>query len=85
MTWEPPTEPNGVITKYRVGSEEYQGSASRDIVVEKKEVPPEQRRYLLDDQKELTDYVVETQAQTNPGWGESLRKTTRTVKMSRKS
>ena len=85
VTWEPPAEPNGVITKYRVGSKDYQGSASQDIDVEKKEVPPEQRRYLLADQKELTDYVVETQAETDPGWGESVRKTTRTVKMSRKS
>lgn len=86
VTWEPPTEPNGVITKYQVGSAEFPGSEPQGVVVdEKTELEPEVRRYLLGKQKELTDYVVETEAKTNPGWGESVRKTTRTVKMSGKA
>ncbi|KAL9959377.1 hypothetical protein ACROYT_G032696 [Oculina patagonica] len=83
VTWEKPTEPNGVITNYRVGSAEFPGSEPQGVVVdEKTELESDARRYLLSNQKELTDYVVETQAKTSPGWGESVRKTTRTVKMS---
>lgn len=86
VTWEKPTEPNGVITNYQVGSAEFPGSEPQGVVVDdKKELGSDARRYLLSDQKELTDYVVETQAKTSPGWGESVRKTTRTVKMSGKT
>ena len=85
VTWKPPEEPNGVITQYRVGSANYVGSQSQDVDVALEEVAASSRRLLLSEQEELSDYVVEIQAKTAPGWGESLRKTTRTVKMSGKS
>ena len=50
-----------------------------------KEVGASARRFLLSEQEELSDYVVEIQAKTAQGWGESLRKTTSTVKKSGKS
>lgn len=82
VTWDLPEEPNGVITGYRVGSAEYQGSQPQGVTVDMTQVAADTRRYLLAEQKELSDYVVEIQAQTGPGWGESVRKTTRTVKLS---
>lgn len=85
VTWKPPKEPNGVITGYRVGSAKYVGSQSQDVDVTLEEVGASVRRFLLSDQEELSDYVIEIQAKTEPGWGESLRKTTSTVKMSGKS
>lgn len=85
VTWDLPEEPNGVITGYRVGSAEYQGSQPQGVTVDMTQVAADTRRYLLAEQKELSDYVVEIQAQTGPGWGESVRKTTRTVKLSGKS
>ena len=85
VTWKPPEEPNGVITQYRVGSAKYVGSQSQNVDVALDEVAASASRFLLSEQEELSDYVVEIQAKTAPGWGESLRKTTSTVKMSGKS
>lgn len=82
VTWKPPEEPNGVITGYQVGSAEYTGSQFQDINVDMTEVGAGERRHLLSGQKELSDYVIEMRAKTAPGWGESVRKTTSTVKMS---
>ena len=85
VTWETPAEPNGIITGYQAGSAEYKGSEPKGVTVEKKELGTDARRYLIGDHKELTDYVVEIQAKTSPGWGESVRETARTVKMSGKA
>ena len=85
VTWKPPKEPNGVITQYRVGSAKYVGSQSQDVKVDQKEVDPSARRFLLSEQEESSDYVIKIEAKTAPGWGESLRKTTSTIKKSGKS
>jgi len=85
VTWKPPEEPNGIITGYQAGSAKYTGSQFKDVNVALKEVGAEKRRYLLSEQEELSDYVVEIRAKTAPGWGQSVRKTTSTVKKSRKS
>ena len=85
VTWKPPEEPNGVITGYRVGSAKYTGSQFKDVNVQPNEVGANERRYLLSDQEELSNYVIKMEAETAPGWGESVRKTTSTIKMSGKS
>ena len=85
VTWDPPKEPNGVITGYQVGSAEYQGSQPQGVTVDMTPLAADKRRYLLSEQVPLSDYVVEIQAKTAPGWGESVRQTARTVKMSGKS
>ena len=78
-------EPNGVITKYRVGSVQYEGSQpGDDLQVSGQEVGPVVFRKLLDNQTPERNYVVEIQAQTSKGWGDKVRKTTRTVKYARK-
>ena len=78
-------EPNGVITKYRVGSAQYEGSQpSDDLQVSWQEVGPGVFRKLLENQTPERNYVVAIQAETSKGWGEQLRKTTRTVKYARK-
>ena len=84
VTWAPPKEPNGIIRGYQVGSAEYTGSQWKDITVDLTALGADKRRHLLSDQKELSLYVVEIQAKTDPGWGDSVRKTTATVKMSGK-
>ena len=74
-------EPNGVITKYRVRSAQYEGSQpSDDLQVSWQEVGPGVFRKLLENQTPERNYVVEIQAETSKGWGEQVRKTTRTVK-----
>ena len=85
VTWTPPEEPNGIITGYQVGSAKYAGSQSQSVPVVLTPLNADKRRYLLSDQEELSDYVVEIQAKTEPGWGDSVRKMTRTVRMSGKS
>ena len=85
VTWTPPEEPNGVITGYQAGSAKYTGSQYQDVDVVLTEVGADERRYLLSEQEELSDYVVELQAKTSPGWGPSVRKRTSTVKKSGKS
>ena len=82
VTWEPPLEPNGIITKYRVGSAVNTGS--EDVVVDKEEVGNSVRRKLLENQEPEKNYVVEIQAATSKGWGEIAKKTTTTVKLSGK-
>ena len=78
-------EPNGVITKYRVRSAQYEGSQpSDDHQVSWQEVRPGVFRKLLENQTPERNYVVEIQAETSKGWGEQVRKTTRTVKYARK-
>ena len=83
-------EPNGVVTKYRVGSAQYHnGTAecsqpSDDLKVSWQEVGPGVFRKLLDNQTPERNYVVEIQAQTSKGWGDKERKTTRTVAYARK-
>ena len=85
VTWKAPVEPNGVITKYRVRSAQYEGSQpSDDLQVSWQEVGPGVFRKLLDNQTPERNYVVEIQAQTSKGWGDKERKTTRTVAYARK-
>ena len=85
VTWKAPVEPNGVITKYRVGSAQYEGSQpSDDLQVSWQEVGPGVFRKLLENQTPERNYVVEIQAETSKGWGDKVRKTTRTVKYARK-
>ena len=78
-------EPNGVITKYRVGSAQYEGSQpSDDLQVSWQEVGPGVFRKLLENQTPERNYVVAIQGETSKGWGEQVRKTTPTVKYARK-
>jgi len=85
VTWTPPEDPNGVITGYKAGSAKYTNSPFQDVDVVLTEVGADERRYLLSEQEELSDYVVEIRAKTAPGLGQSVKKTTSTVKKSRKS
>ena len=81
VTWKAPSEPNGVITKYRLGSKQYPGSQpADDLVVDTEEVSAGVYRKLLGGQTPEKNYVVEIQAQTSKGWGEKVKKTTTTVK-----
>ena len=85
VTWKAPVEPNGVITKYRVRSAQYEGSQpSNDLQVSWQEVRPSVFRKLLDNQTPERNYVVEIQAETSKGWGDKVRNTTRTVAHARK-
>ena len=85
VTWKAPVKPNGVITKYRVRSAQYEGSQpSDDLQVSWQEVGPGVFRKLLDYQTPERNYVVEIQAETSKGWGDKVRKTTRTVAYARK-
>ena len=85
VTWKAPVEPNGVVTKYRVRSAQYEGSQpSDDLQVSWQEVGPGVFRKLLDNQTPERNYVVEIQAQTSKGWGDKVRNTTRTVAYARK-
>ena len=78
-------EPNGVITKYQVGSAQYEGSQPNDdLQVSLQEVGSDVFRKLLDNQTPEKNYVVEIQAETSKGWGDKVRKTTRTVAYARK-
>ena len=78
-------EPNGVITKYRVGSAQYNGTQpSDDHRVSWQELGPGVFRKLLENQTPERNYVVEIQAETSKGWGDKVRKTTPTVKYARK-
>ena len=79
VTWQPPSEPNGVITNYRVGTETYTGSQPTEVTVNMEETGVEARRKLLRDLVPETNYVVEMQAATSKGWGTSFRKTEKTV------
>ena len=78
-------EPNGVITKYRVRSAQYEGSQPNDdLQVSWQEVGPGVFRKLLDSQTPERNYVVEIEAETSKGWSDKVRKTTRTVAYGRK-
>ncbi|XP_073228624.1 fibronectin type III domain-containing protein-like [Porites lutea] len=81
VTFKAPVEPNGVITKYRVRSAQYEGSQpSDDLQVSWQEVGPGVFRKLLENQTPERNYVVEIQAETSKRWGDKVRNTTRTVK-----
>ena len=85
VTLKAPVEPNGVITKYRVGSAQYNGTQpSDDHRVSWQELGPGVFRKLLENQTPERNYVVEIQAETSKGWGDKVRKTTPTVKYARK-
>ena len=85
VSWKAPVEPNGVITKYRVRSAQYEGSQpSDDLQVSWQEFGPGVFRKLLDNQTPERNHVVEIQAQTSKGWGDKVRNTTRTVAYARK-
>ena len=79
VTWKAPVEPNAVVTKYRVRS-----TQCDDLQVSWQEVGPGVFRKLLDNKTPERNYVVEIQAETNKGWGDKVRKTTRTVAYARK-
>ena len=74
-----------MITKYQVGSAQYEGSQpSDDLQLSWQEVGPGVFRKLLENQTPERNYVVEIQAETSKGWGDKVRKTTSTVKYARK-
>ncbi|XP_068715034.1 hemicentin-1-like [Montipora foliosa] len=79
VTWKPPLEPNGIITKYRVGLKTYAGSEPKDVEVEMQETGADARKKLLEMLEPETNYVIEIQAMTAIGWGKGVRKTTKTV------
>lgn len=80
VRWEPPLEPNGIITKYRIGSNTYTGSQHNDVeITNMQETKADVREKLLGNMKPETNNVIEIQAMTAIGWGEGVRKTTRTV------
>ena len=72
-------EPNGIITKYRVGLKTYTGSEPKDVEVEMQETGADARKKLLEMLEPETNYVIEIQAMTAIGWGKGVRKTTKTV------
>ena len=82
IRWTPPQEPNGIISGYRVGWAEYDGSSPDSVVLSMEEVEVTVRTILLKNKKSETSYVVEVQAKTSKGWGRSLRRNTTTVKKS---
>ena len=85
VTWKAPVEPNGVVTNYRVRSAQYECSRpSDDLEVSGQEVGPGVFRTLLDNQASERNSFVEIEAETSKGWGEQVRKTTRTVAYARK-
>ena len=79
VTWQPPSEPNGVITNYRVGTETYTGPQPTEVIVNMEETGLVPRRKVLGNLEPETNYVVEMQAATSKGWGTSLRRTEKTV------
>ena len=78
VTWQPPSEPNGIITNYRVGTETYTGPQPMEVA-KMDETGVDGRRKLLENLRPGTNYVVEIQAQNRKGWGIRLRRTEKTV------
>ncbi|XP_068738238.1 fibronectin type III domain-containing protein-like [Montipora capricornis] len=80
VRWEPPLEPNGIITKYRIGSNTFTGSQHNDVeITNMQETKADVREKLLGNMEPETNNVIEIQAMTAIGWGEGVRKTKRTV------
>ncbi|XP_074608784.1 hemicentin-1-like [Acropora palmata] len=82
VTWKPPQDPNGIITSYQVGSQEYSGSVVGKVPVSMETVQPDVFEKLLSKLAFEKSYVVEVRAQTSKGWGESARQIVTTVKRS---
>lgn len=83
VTWKPPSEPNGIITDYQLGSKDYDnGTDLSKVDVEKQSVGEDARRKLLANQKPDSNYLVDLQARTGEGWGTSVIKEVKTVKWS---
>ncbi|XP_068713129.1 fibronectin type III domain-containing protein-like [Montipora foliosa] len=82
VRWEPPLEPNGIITKYRIGSNTFTESQHNDVeITNMQETKADVREKLLGNMEPETNNVIEIRAMTL-GWGEGVRKTKRTVKWS---
>ena len=82
VTWKLPQDPNGIVTSYQVGSQEYSGSVVEKAPVSMETVQPDVFEKLLGKLAFEKSYVVEVRAQTSKGWGESVRKIVTTVKRS---
>ena len=68
-----------------MGSAQYNGTQPSDgHQVSWQELGPGVFRKLLENQTAERNYVVEIQAETSKGWGDKVRKTTRTVAYARK-
>ena len=71
LTWQPPSEPNGVITGYVVGI-----TNGSNITLD-----GSARMYIFEDLKPLKDYVVSITAKTSAGPGNIVSKMVTTTKM----
>ena len=82
VTWKAPQDPNGKITSYQVGSEEYGGSVVGKGPISMETVQPDVFEKLFGKLAFEQSYVVQVRAQTSKGWGESARQKVTTVKRS---
>ena len=71
LTWQPPSEPNGVITGYVVGI-----TNGSNITLD-----GSARMYIFEDLKPLKDYVVSITAKTSAGPGTIVSKMVTTTEM----
>ena len=83
VQWQPPLEPNGVTTKYQVGSAKYT-TDPKNVDVPMASVEGNVFQKLLGEREYETNYVVKIEAGNRKGWGDSVIQTTKTVAKSRK-
>lgn len=69
IVWEPPTEPNGVITGYRVSYRERNATENQAVVNDT--LGASTREYTVRGLRRMTYYLFSVSAKTQLGWGES--------------
>lgn len=65
VVWNPPKEPNGIITQYKVSYRKQRATTDENEVL----VEPNYREYGVDNLEREVVYVFSVTAKTQKGWG----------------
>lgn len=66
VVWEPPTQPNGILTGYLVSYKERDGSLQGNS----SDLPVTQKQYTVATLQREQYYIFKVMARTRLGWGE---------------
>ncbi|WAR24982.1 NRG-like protein [Mya arenaria] len=72
IEWEKPTQPNGIITGFKIGYKKVNGFNVGELVVTNEYPDPDEDRGVMDKLDANTEYIIYVMASTSKGYGDAI-------------